>query len=167
MFHEAGTCLSAGVCVDLQEAFEKSIPRNFPHADSAPMDASAGLMHPSSPVARPDTDMEPEQPRFGSPAGGNLPDRMPSPSEKEEISPFNTGNVDSVSDAGRTFETEVLPAFEIPASAEPASSQLETPFYRLEEEEWVLNDTNPPEIPGLLDSADGQVRALVFWSNVQ
>ncbi|XP_038989786.1 sister chromatid cohesion 1 protein 3-like isoform X2 [Phoenix dactylifera] len=162
IFHEP---LLSGICTDLQEAFEKILPQKFPHADSAPMDASPGLMHPSSPVARPDTDMEPERPRFGSPTGGNLPDRVPSPSEREEMTPFDTGNVGSVSDAGRTFETEVLPTFEIPALSEPASSQPETSFFRLEEE-WVLNDTNPPEIPGLLDSADGQDLNFLEASNV-
>nr|XP_019707735.1 sister chromatid cohesion 1 protein 3 [Elaeis guineensis] len=162
IFHEP---MFSGICPDLQEAFEKSFPRKFPPEDSVPVDGSPRLMHPSSPVARPDTDMEPEQPRFGSPFEENLPDKIPSPSERDEMTPFNTGNVGSVSDAGTAFETGVLPAFEIPASAEPASSQPETPFFRLEQE-WALNDTNPPEIPGLLDSADGQDLNFLEASNV-
>lgn len=146
------------MCTNLQEAFEKSFP--LLSVDSAHVEASPGLPHVSSHSAFPEADIELEVPRFDTSVEGNLPELNPSPSGREELTPLNK-TLDSApgAGAGSTFETEVLPTFESTLSAGQVGTEPPgTPLFNLEEEQPFVSRDDIPEIPGLLNSADGEVR---------
>nr|CAD1840239.1 unnamed protein product [Ananas comosus var. bracteatus] len=148
--------LLSGMCTDLQEAFKKSFP--LLSVDSAHVEASPGLPHVSSHNAFPEADIELEVPRFDTSVEGNLPELNPSPSRREELTPLNK-TLDSAPGAGTgsAFETEVLPTFESTLSAGQVGTEPPgTPLFNLEEEQPFVSRDDIPEIPGLLNSADGE-----------
>ncbi|XP_072962041.1 sister chromatid cohesion 1 protein 3-like [Typha angustifolia] len=154
--------LLSGMCNNIKETFKKSIPLSI--VDSSHLEASPGLAHVSSQGAMPDLDMEPELPRFDTHVEANQPDIVPSPSGRGELTPFRTSDVNLNSGMGKTFDTEVLSTFESLESAGRVGPEPEVSLFPLEEEQPFLY-RDSPEIPGLLNSADGEDLNFLEASN--
>ncbi|XP_058071132.1 sister chromatid cohesion 1 protein 3-like isoform X1 [Magnolia sinica] len=108
-----------------------------------------------SPVGLPECEVEIEHPRFKEVhVDGGLPEFMPSPSRREEFTPFLASNFGSMSQTGKTLETEALHTPEMPF-AQSDGLELETPVAGFEEL-LSAGDTNLPEIPNVLNSAEAE-----------
>lgn len=151
----------------LQDVFERKFP---PVSESASFEASSGHVDapessghrdaPQTDHVLPDMDMEPEQPRFATHADETLHDFMQSSPGRDESTPAIAKILDPESERGKSYEPEVLPTFENPASAEPVGPELATPSVNLEEQLY-LDDSNLGGVPSIQNSADVEVRKLI------